>query len=380
MDLVACVDRCPGCRHRNLPRLESESSKRDWIERQLRSELGEWVQVEKTEAPNEARRFQYRNKVCLRAQWDGRWKFGMRIFHRLPDSYDRMEEVIDIPSCPVHSERVRRIQRALPSLLPLDGSFPLLYLLISGAFLTLVLKSAREQSSVSWARRQDVQQSLTDAGVEGLFLNFNPSAGERVLSSRGWVHVWGASKLQDEQGFWYGPDSFRQLLPELHEKALHEAECFLNPAQADSVLDLYSGSGTSLRIWKARQARFLGVELGGEAIECAELNLHGAFVLRGRTSERLPQVMDWVSQESGSGRRLLFTNPPRLGMEPEVTEWIADIFRPDRIAYLSCSAGTLARDLSILLKSGYALRKVTPYDFFPGTHHVEALALVERLA
>ena len=54
--------------------------------------------------------------------------------------------------------------------------------------------------------------------------------------------------------------------------------------------------------------------------------------------------------------------------------------RPARIAYLSCSAGTLARDLAMLESAGYAVVRIHPYDFFPLTHHVEALALLDLRA
>ncbi len=47
-----------------------------------------------------------------------------------------------------------------------------------------------------------------------------------------------------------------------------------------------------------------------------------------------------------------------------------------RIAYLSCSAGTLARDLHLLEIAGYRIDAILPFDFFPQTHHVETLALV----
>ena len=49
--------------------------------------------------------------------------------------------------------------------------------------------------------------------------------------------------------------------------------------------------------------------------------------------------------------------------------------RPVRMAYLSCSAGTLARDLDLLGTAGYRIDAILPFDFFPQTHHVETLAL-----
>jgi len=48
-----------------------------------------------------------------------------------------------------------------------------------------------------------------------------------------------------------------------------------------------------------------------------------------------------------------------------------------RLAYLSCSAGTLARDLSVLEAAGYRVTGIEPYDFFPLTHHVETLARLD---
>jgi 23S rRNA (uracil1939-C5)-methyltransferase len=49
------------------------------------------------------------------------------------------------------------------------------------------------------------------------------------------------------------------------------------------------------------------------------------------------------------------------------------------MAYLSCSAGTLNRDLSILCSTGYLVERIIPFDFFPQTIHVESLVLLSRI-
>jgi tRNA/tmRNA/rRNA uracil-C5-methylase (TrmA/RlmC/RlmD family) len=175
----------------------------------------------------------------------------------------------------------------------------------------------------------------------------------------------------------YGPSAFQQLIPVLYQNALDTAEAFLSPTQYDCVVDLYCGIGVSLKRWSFQGARVLGVELAGEAVECARHNVPQALLLRGKCSERIPQLNEWIKQETHpSHQRLLYVNPPRTGIEPQVIQWVIDEFRPRRIAYLSCSAGTLRRDLDRLVNGGYQVAQIRPYDFFPQTYHVEALVLL----
>jgi tRNA/tmRNA/rRNA uracil-C5-methylase (TrmA/RlmC/RlmD family) len=173
----------------------------------------------------------------------------------------------------------------------------------------------------------------------------------------------------------YGPTAFQQLIPALYRQALDAAEDFLTPGPDDHIADLYCGIGASLARWTRRGARVIGVELGGEAVECASRNAPAATVLRGKCADRIPQLRAWMLT---TGTRLLYLNPPRTGLEPAVLAWTTDEYRPERLAYLSCSAGTLSRDLVALAAAGYNVKMLIPYDFFPQTHHVETLALLRR--
>ncbi|HTL12556.1 MAG TPA: class I SAM-dependent RNA methyltransferase, partial [Bdellovibrionota bacterium] len=216
------------------------------------------------------------------------------------------------------------------------------------------------------------------AHLDGLHLNWHPSTGRQVFSPD-WQRVWGLDRARRADGAWYGPDSFGQLRTDLHARSLARAARHLSPVPGDAVVDLYSGIGLSLERWKSAGADFLGVELGAEAIACTALNLgEDGRVLRGRCSDRLPQIREW-SRRPRSGRVVVYANPPRTGLEPEVVAWLAS---PDceasMMAYLSCSPGTLARDLRELGAAGWARAGFEAYDFFPGTHLVETLALLTR--
>jgi tRNA/tmRNA/rRNA uracil-C5-methylase (TrmA/RlmC/RlmD family) len=167
-----------------------------------------------------------------------------------------------------------------------------------------------------------------------------------------------------------------QAFPRLHRESLLAARDYLEPGQGTAVLDLYCGLGGTLREWTGAGSAALGVELSGEAVKFAALNAPGATVLRGTCVQRLPQVREWWSERATT--HLAYVNPPRSGLEEEVTTELARQLRPARIAYLSCSAGTLARDLGAFEAAGFSLDRILPYDFFPLTHHVEALALLAR--
>ncbi|HKQ98791.1 MAG TPA: hypothetical protein VJV75_13015, partial [Candidatus Polarisedimenticolia bacterium] len=47
-----------------------------------------------------------------------------------------------------------------------------------------------------------------------------------------------------------------------------------------------------------------------------------------------------------------------------------------RIVYVSCDPGTLARDLGALTAAGWRLLRITPFDLFPQTEHLEAVAVL----
>lgn len=351
-----CVESCRGCRHRNWSAQKSETQKLNWI----RSRLARWApQIEEVRGLPEKQRWGYRTKSHLHAHWNGSsWDFGLL----------RRDEVIAIPSCPVHSDKINHIVKILSEVLPPSGEFPLVYLCFAGSLLTLVLKSNTlpQLPSIPW----------NEFGLTGVYINLNPAAGFRVYSNRGWNLIWG-DEFGFEDGFYYGPDSFQQLLPELHLDSLTEAQRFLLPTPQDGVIDLCSGVGRSLQLWKQLGIKAQGVELSGDACRCADRNVGQGICLRGRASERLPQLQQWV-QENELNHLFVYANPPRLGLEPEVVHWIYTQAQPLRVAYLSCSVNTLARDLTELCDSGYYVNRIIPYDFFPQTDHIETLALLDR--
>ncbi len=372
---AGCVAHCPGCAHRDWTPERSLAQKREFLVATLPVDP---PLVAETLGPAHELRWGYRAKTLLHcALIDGEWRFGLR--KRKSGGRPGEFELVPIPECPAHEPRINRLLGSLALFLPLDDqAFPLSHVLISGPFTTLVLKMSR-MPDLDWLNLMDWEAHR----VEGVFLNLHPSAGRRVTTSKGWKKVWGVGRANFEllgSRIEFGPQSFLQQIPSLQEKALKAAESFLGPLEGDSVLDLCCGIGASMKLWSVRGARTIGVELGEESIRFARENTRDSIVpvelLQGRVSHRLPQLRTW--SDSGKNRLLAFVNPPRLGLEAEVCDWLARETRLERIAYLSCSPGTLARDLRHFQAHGFEVKGVQPFDFFPQTLHVETLALLER--
>ena len=84
---------------------------------------------------------------------------------------------------------------------------------------------------------------------------------------------------------------------------------------------------------------------------------------------RLPQL-------EGPFSRVLL-DPPRAGAL-EVLPRLAAL-SPERIVYVSCHPGTLARDVGVLCgEHGYVLSAAGVVDMFPHTNHVESIAVLDR--
>jgi 23S rRNA (uracil1939-C5)-methyltransferase len=349
-----CEPDCPGCAYRELSTEESRARKDAFSARELKG-----FPLAGIAEPQQ--RWGYRRKALLHARLrEFGWQLGMIRWR------GREEEFIGIPQCPIHAPGINEIFAWVAAAMP--RNLPFVFLMVSGKALTIVLKSARKPE---WAELFRTWESKMPPGWS-LFVNWNPSAGRRVLDAKRTEPIFGSEWLQ-EGGLWHGPVAFRQQIAQVEEAALRAGVEFLRGANLSTTVDLYCGLGASLKQWQDLGWDAVGVELSGESLFVAARNAPKAKLLRGRVEDRLPQVEEFVE----SRPFVLYTNPPRDGQGPEVTDWILRCV-PARIAYLSCNPRSLGRDLR-LLQEKYRVEIVRPFDFFPQTPHVEALALLELL-
>ena len=118
----------------------------------------------------------------------------------------------------------------------------------------------------------------------------------------------------------------------------------------------------------------VGIEESAAACAAARINAARRDVPADYIAGRVEALLERTLSERPARRFVL--NPGRAGCRGEVVGVLASL--PEaRIAYLSCDADTLARDLAALVRGGRRVRDVAPLDFMPHTDHVETLALLD---
>jgi 23S rRNA (uracil1939-C5)-methyltransferase len=151
--------------------------------------------------------------------------------------------------------------------------------------------------------------------------------------------------------------------------------------QSETVLDLYSGTGT-LTLLLARSAReAIGVESEPEAVEAARANAarNGIGNARFVAGEARRVLREWARGERQDPVKpdVVVVDPPRAGLHPRVVARVAEL-APRRVVYVSCNPATLARDLKDFAALEYRLETLTPFDMFPHTPHIECVGRLVR--
>jgi 23S rRNA (uracil1939-C5)-methyltransferase len=193
--------------------------------------------------------------------------------------------------------------------------------------------------------------------------------------------LWGDEAIEEEilgLRFRIRPNAFLQTNTEMAETLYALARQAAGLTGAETVYDLYCGTGT-IGLALARDALTVwGVDVSEESIACAienaELNGVGnAAFFAGNVSQSLEELRDRAGPPD-----VVVVDPPRAGLAGKALRRTGEL-AATRVVYVSCNPTTLASDLQVLRDDyGYALRHVTPVDMFPHTPHIESVSLLER--
>jgi 23S rRNA (uracil1939-C5)-methyltransferase len=176
------------------------------------------------------------------------------------------------------------------------------------------------------------------------------------------------------------PTDFIQINGAVNEALVSRAVELLELTSSAEVLDLFCGIG-NFTLPMARSAqRVVGVE--GDAalvararhnaqrnqLENTEFHVADLARLPGSTQ---PSGPPWLRK----GYTHVVLDPPRAGAREVLASVVS--LEPQRVLYISCHPGSLARDLGVLVNEhDFTLEAAGVLDMFPHTAHFESLALL----
>lgn len=175
----------------------------------------------------------------------------------------------------------------------------------------------------------------------------------------------------------FAPLDFIQINTDVNRAMVEQALHWLNVQPGDHVLDLFAGLGNFTLPIARKAAKVTAVELDEPMVKrgaqsAAANGITNTEHVIGNLFEPDPTHL-WMQQTYD---RVLL-DPPRAGAEammPHIAR-----FAPERIVYISCHPGSLARDAHILVhEHGYRLIAAGVMDMFPHTSHIESMAVFER--
>jgi 23S rRNA (uracil1939-C5)-methyltransferase len=134
-------------------------------------------------------------------------------------------------------------------------------------------------------------------------------------------------------------------------------------------LELYCGAGFLTLPFAKKVGNVTAIESYVPAIKLAEKLAMKNVRWHARSSEEM------VGKVKG-GYDVILADPPRDGMEKNVCRYINDS-GAEAFIYISCNPSTFARDIKRISK--YRIEKLNIVDMFPGSYHVESMALLKLI-
>ncbi|PIS02517.1 MAG: hypothetical protein COT85_04960 [Chlamydiae bacterium CG10_big_fil_rev_8_21_14_0_10_42_34] len=197
-----------------------------------------------------------------------------------------------------------------------------------------------------------------------IWQNIHPSATNRILSDR-WEQIYGEPFLWqpiNDHLIPFHPGAFAQANLPLFEKMIQKIQTWVKPN--DKVLELYAGVGA------------IGLCLSPlvKQITLVENNPYAHLSYQQTPKPNITYQCTDAKLADFTNYDLIIVDPPRKGLDPTILPKLES----PQLIYISCGFESFKRDAQNLLSIGWKLKEAHGYILFPGTNHVETLALFKR--
>jgi 23S rRNA (uracil1939-C5)-methyltransferase len=307
-------------------------------------------------------------------------------FH-IPGMFDK---VMDIRKCWLQDDVSNQIRNAVRTF-ALENKYPFFDLRNqTGLMRNLIIRTSTtgEVMLIVVFYEEDAEKRLAllshlaekFPAITSLLYIINSKANDTITDQT--VHLFSGRDhiFEEMEGlrFKIGPKSFYQTNSEQAGNLYKVVRDFAGLTGKELVYDLYTGTGTIANFIAGKAKQVIGIEYVEDAVKDAEINseinaIRNTLFFAGDMKDLLNKAF---IEEYGRPE-VIITDPPRAGMHDDVIETIL-FAAPRQIVYVSCNPATQARDLN-LMNSRYKVTAIQPVDMFPHTHHVENVALLERV-
>ncbi len=375
---TACplAKKCGGCQLQNLEYPQQLA----WKQRRVESLVGKFHKVNPILGMEHP--YHYRNKVQA--------AFGMNRGGRIISGVyqSSTHRIVPVNSCMIEDTvadsiivTIRRLMKDF-KIAPYEedsGRGLLRHVLVKRGFATGQVMVVLVTGSPILPAKNNLVKALRAAHPEitTILQNINPYRTSLVLGERETV-LFGPGYIEDELCgcvFRISARSFYQVNPVQTEVLYRAAIRMAGLTGKETVIDAYCGIGTIGLIASRNAMRVIGVELNKDAVRDAITNakrnqIENTRFYQGDAGELMIQM---ASQ--GEKADVVFMDPPRAGSDEAFLGSVVKL-SPETVVYISCNPETLARDLELLVKSGYRVQEIQPVDMFPWTNHVETVVLL----
>lgn len=298
--------------------------------------------------------------------------------------------IVDIPQCQVHHPSINHAAELLRLWIK-EERIDLYEESTGTGFLRYVQLSVERKTKrvqvvlvINRQGDQEDQKGLKRLWLRGeglwhsLWVNYNVRR-DNVIFGENWFLSEGEEWLKETLAgvdVFFHPASFIQANLDMFEQLLVYVKSHVQDG-ADLV-EYYAGAGVIGASLAKRCRRVRCVEVNEQAKQSFD-------VMKEALPREISDKISFLCARGASSLQLLEDNPdivivdpPRKGLEQELLNALCRHQEACRLIYISCGWKSFQRDCDRLLESGWSLSKATSFLFFPGSDHIEVVAVFDR--
>lgn len=289
--------------------------------------------------------------------------------------------IIEVDSCPIHEEGLEKVKKNILNVLnkyhyqayenqTKEGIRGLFVRVLDGHYQVCIVTGETE------IKKETIEDLSKIDNLVSLYQSIHTTKSHEFFGKQ-MIHLAGKKHLTFKLGDLKLGLSIRSFYQLNTEQAANLYQFVVDQVKDNQnfIFEAYSGIGAISLMLKDKAKKIVGVENIADAVTNANMNA------RNNHLENINFVCDdaAVALKRYSKKEkidTLIVDPPRVGLDDNMLDTVLRSHIKD-IVYISCNPATLAKNIAVLQKR-YRVTKITPFDIFSNSAHVETVCLLTR--